>query len=55
MSKRIYVSVSTDLVGSKVSDILEFGDDISPEEIERECLDWMWDHIEFFHCPEEER
>jgi hypothetical protein len=43
---RIKVSVATNKVGSKVSDILEIEDGLSFDEIEEIYKEWMYENID---------
>ncbi len=50
---KIKVSVSTRLVGSKVTEIIELDDDMSEDELEDigqqtmfDMIDWNWERVE---------
>ena len=38
--------VSTDIVGSEVSEEFEFDDDITDDEVNEFYIGWMWENIE---------
>ncbi len=40
------VHVATNKIGSGKSDVLKFEDDVTQEEIDEMCEEWVWDNIE---------
>lgn len=51
--KKIEFSVATNRVGSKVTEVVEFEDDVTDEEIEDSFSEWMWSQLDAYHRPAE--